>query len=87
MPAGPARPRSHPGGPTAADPADTGRPNPTRDRPTGGRPTAFTADGPVDPTAGRGEDDRPARAVGVTRSPVLGTRAKRFEDERSLGLE
>jgi hypothetical protein len=40
-------------------PSDPGRPNPSRDRVTDGRTAAFTADGPGDPTGGRGEADRP----------------------------
>jgi hypothetical protein len=54
----PARSELHPGGLTPPLPSDPDRPNPSRDRVTDGRTAAFTADGPGDPTAGRGEADR-----------------------------
>jgi hypothetical protein len=60
----PARPRSQPDGPSVAVRSRPGRPNPTRDRPAGRRPPAFTADGPGDPTGGRRAEDRPGRAIG-----------------------
>jgi hypothetical protein len=65
----PARPRSDPGGPTAA--VGSGSPDPSRDRPPGGRLPAFTADGPGDPTAGRVEADRPGSYSASMAPPVL----------------
>jgi hypothetical protein len=43
-----------------------GSPEPSRDRPVGGRPPAFLDDGPGDPAAGRGEEEWTGQAGGGT---------------------